>query len=601
MRRGLSLLFGALKPYWWQTLLSLSLVVTGIALEAIALVSLAPLFQLVSDNGGEIESPEGVFGTLKAVLGWIGVEYTATSLIAAIAAIFLLKSAVSIAGEIGRSWIQMEYERTLRNELTANVVTARLEYVQRRSLGDISNVLISQVSRAANTLGQFVTVLATLGMVITYLVFAALVSLPATIGLVVVIGFTGTAAIFVFRATNRWAVVVLGIVARLHQRVGEIVWGFMVLKSMDGEQDAVTRMRRETAEMKRVMMRSSILRAASASALEPGIVVALIAVLVLREVGGIELTAVGVIGLILFRTFQRLYSASIAVGFLGDGVPSVAISQELGAELRANREPEGGLPVPDFQYLEFSDVGFSYSDDPPALENIDLRIDKGEIFGVVGLSGAGKSTMTALAMGLLTPTSGVVTVNGDPLIDIDRHEWRRRIGYVPQETLLFNASVMENITMGRSDISLEDVKWATGIAQADGFVERLSEGYASNVGDRGGLLSGGERQRIALARAIVTKPEILILDEATSALDSESERAFQDAIRRLRGEFTMIVVAHRLSTVLDADSLIVLEGGMVIESGPPQTLLAKPDSRFRRFFELQTTGAGQEPEAPPLE
>ena len=588
LARGIALLFKALRPYWWQSTLSIVLVVAGIIMEAIALVSLAPLFEIVADTDSEVTPPDGIFATLKNVLGWFGLDYTVTALIAGIAALFLIKGAVTVLGEVGRSWVQMEYERSLRNELTEDMVTAHLKYVQERNLGEISNVLISQVSRAANTLGQFITVLATVGMVVTYLAFAALVSIPATLGLIAVIAVTGAGAIFVFRATNRWAIVVLTIVGRLHQRVGEIVWGFMVLKAMDGERDAVTRMHRETAELKRVMMRSSILRAVSASALEPGLVVALVAVLVLREIGGIELTALGVIGLILFRTFQRLYTASIAVGFLGDGVPSLAVVNELGDELKENREQDDGVAVPPFESLEFRDVQFNYTDSSSAIDDVSLKISKGETLGIVGLSGAGKSTLTALAMGLLNPTQGMVTVNGLSITDLDRHQWRRCIGYVPQDTMLFNGSVFENITLGRAGIGPDEVNWASDIAQASGFIERLPDGYRSNAGDRGGHLSGGERQRIALARAIVARPEILLLDEATSALDSESERAFQVALGRLRGEFTLIVVAHRLSTVLDADRIVVLEGGKVVEIGSPQELLSQSDGHFRRFYELQT-------------
>ncbi len=161
---------------------------------------------------------------------------------------------------------------------------------------------------------------------------------------------------------------------------------------------------------------------------------------------------------------------------------------------------------------------------------------------------------------------------------------------MPQEGHLFNQSISENITLWRERVSREDIKRATSIAQAERFITRLPDAYDAPVHDRGSNFSGGERQRLALARALASGPELLLLDEATSALDSQSEKDFHDAIADLRGDYTIIAIAHRLSTVLEADTVVVLGDGQVLESGRPRDLLAIPDGHFRRYYDIQMVG-----------
>lgn len=225
--------------------------------------------------------------------------------------------------------------------------------------------------------------------------------------------------------------------------------------------------------------------------------------------------------------------------------------------------------------LEFRDVSFGYHSYEPVLEHIDLRVKAGEMIGLVGPSGAGKSTMINLIMRLYDPDAGQILVDGVDLRQIRQETLHRQIGVVLQETFLFTGSILDNIRFARQDVSLEEVIRAAKAANAHDFITRLPDGYHTWVGERGHTLSGGERQRIAIARALLTDPRILILDEATSSLDTESEYLIQQALKRLTAGRTTFAIAHRLSTLREADRLVVIDRHGIAEAGTHNQLLAQ--------------------------
>ena len=236
--------------------------------------------------------------------------------------------------------------------------------------------------------------------------------------------------------------------------------------------------------------------------------------------------------------------------------------------------------------VEFRDVDFAYARGPQVLADISLRIEPGEMVAVVGPSGTGKSTLVQLALRLYDPTAGAVLLDGVDLRDITLELLRRAMVPVFQEPYIFRGSIIENIRYGRSDVSEARVAEIARSAHADRFIDALRNGYASPVGPRGTWLSGGERQRLALSRALLRDAPILLLDEATASVDSETEELIQDAIERFAGQRTILVVAHRLSSVRRADRVIVLDRTRIVETGPPEGLLLN-DTRCRDLFAAQ--------------
>ncbi len=234
-----------------------------------------------------------------------------------------------------------------------------------------------------------------------------------------------------------------------------------------------------------------------------------------------------------------------------------------------------GEPVATFQTdLRLEGVGFRYQDRHPAVESIDLVIPKGARLGVVGETGSGKSTLLDLVMGLLEPTSGMIRIDGVPLTDANRANWQAQIAHVPQAIYLADSSIASNIAFGEPEdlIDSEQVRAAAELAHVDAFIRDLPEGYATLVGERGVRLSGGQRQRIGIARALYKRTPVLVFDEATSALDDATEQAIMASILAVGGDVTLLMIAHRTSTLAGCDRIIKLAGGHVVETGSYEEL-----------------------------
>jgi ATP-binding cassette subfamily B protein len=236
--------------------------------------------------------------------------------------------------------------------------------------------------------------------------------------------------------------------------------------------------------------------------------------------------------------------------------------------------------------VEYRNVSFAYKPDQPVLKNLSLLALPGEAIALVGSSGAGKTTLANLLPRFYDPQVGQIFIDGVDVRDVTLSSLRRQIGIVPQETILFAGTIAQNIAFGQGDLDLDAVQNAAKIANAHQFIDEFSQGYQTWLGERGVNLSGGQRQRLAIARAVLLNPRILILDEATSALDSESEALVQEALERLMQNRTVFIIAHRLATVRRADRILVLEQGQVVESGTHAELLDK-GGRYARFYAQQ--------------
>ncbi|MGI5951027.1 MAG: ABC transporter ATP-binding protein [Brooklawnia sp.] len=315
----------------------------------------------------------------------------------------------------------------------------------------------------------------------------------------------------------------------------------------------------------------------------------LVGVAVLTLAASIDLGVVGAVMLLMLRSLsygQQLSTASAAIAAY---LPFLEGVEETVQRYSSNQAPTGTARPASVVPLEMKDVAFSYQSDRPALADVTFRLEPGEALGVIGPSGAGKSTLAQLLLGLRPPARGTVTVSGVPLDEVDRDWWTERVAFVAQDALLFTGTVAENIRFFRTGLSDEDLRHAARQANVLNDIEALPSGFDTHLGERGSQLSGGQKQRLSIARALVGEPELLILDEPTSALDGASEALIRETLAGLHGQLTVVIIAHRMSTLDNCDRIMVIEDGRVTALNTPARL--RQDSAFYRNA-LSVAGIG---------
>jgi ATP-binding cassette subfamily B protein len=365
----------------------------------------------------------------------------------------------------------------------------------------------------------------------------------------------------------------------LTTRVEQNLRGARVVKAFAQEEREIQDFERENEKWYELTRRSSRVQATGTSMLQ--LMANLASVFILWYGGSMVIRSELTLGeLVAFTTY--LGQLLNPMRLLGMFIPAIAMAGaaaervfEILDAIPEVQETPGAPAMPPFQgYVRFEKVSFSYGKRREVLKDISLEARPGEIVALVGPTGSGKSTIIHLIPRFYDPTEGRITIDGVDIRSVSLRSLRSQIGIVLQETTLFAATIRENIAFGRDDASEEEIVEAAKAAQAHEFIMQMPRGYDTLVGERGITLSGGQKQRIAIARAILTNPRLLVLDDATSSVDSETELAIQQALDRLMQGRTTFVIAHRLSTVMRADQILVLDRGRIVARGKHEDLLA---------------------------
>tara|TARA_Y100001970_G_C14037574_1_gene751941 strand:- start:92 stop:1057 length:966 start_codon:yes stop_codon:yes gene_type:complete len=308
----------------------------------------------------------------------------------------------------------------------------------------------------------------------------------------------------------------------------------------------------------------------------------------LGQINNIPFSAITIVFFSLFRIVPIIAQILQGKTNISTFIPAYDQIQDLKNEAKVLKRRDGTLNFASLNdSIRFKNVTFSYPQKEPVLIDLSLTIKKGDMTAFIGQSGSGKTTIVDLILGLYHPQNGCIKVDANELSEISINSFRQKIGYVPQEPELFNMSIKDNLMWSNHQAKESDIWNACKLANADKFINKLPDKLETILGDRGVRLSGGQRQRLSLARALIRNPDILILDEATSSLDTESEKLIQSSIDGLAGDITVIIIAHRISTIKNADMIYVLESGVVVEKGTYDSLTSLENGVFTTIINNQ--------------
>ena len=554
------------RRYHWRFLLLTLLGLAAGICGGIGITAVIPLFSLFSTTeAGTV--PDTITRFITELFSILHLPLTPAWLLSFIVLLFIAKAGVQFLSKYLTDKNTFEFAQRMQRSLFTNTLQASWPYLLQQKVGYLERFILNDARNAAGILGLVGSSIMLGTSMAMYTTVALSISIPITLATVAfgVVLFLAIKPVF---AKTRRLNSRLALLEKItNHYITENIIGMKLVKAFRSEMPIAHHGRTYFAELFSLNTRQVFYSYLTGIFAEPA-GFAFIAVLFLLsyQKPGFNIVAFGVTMYLVQRVFSFVQSFQGQLQTINGMVPYLQNVMRYRREVREHREQDVGTK--DFRFdtaIEFQHVSFAYEESRTILSDVSFRIEKGHMIGIVGPSGAGKTTIVDLLLRLLAPTSGSLLVDGVSLADIRLSRWRGNIGYVPQEIFLLNDTIENNVRFYGESISEEDVKDGLRLANALEFVDQLPEGIKTVVGERGVTLSGGQRQRIALARALARRPAILILDEATSNLDAASEAVIQKAILGLQHTVTIIVIAHRVSTIEHADRTIVVNNGHIQE------------------------------------
>ena len=491
----------------------------------------------------------------------------------------LLRSVLGYASAVLATISRVRIVEDLRMRIVDQLQSVSLSFFARSRGGDLLNSLMNEITRSATTLGALFTLINETTMLIVYLGLMVWISWEMSLIVLVFFGALSYGLTFLIRRVRAHGEAITETSAHFTSRLNEFIQGIQTVVAFNRQADERDRLERATRGFANAVIATN-LRRALIKPLTQGVVSTGLIVLIVVAVQFLVLEGALDLAFLLAFLFALLRMIPTVLNLnniRGDWAENRAGLANIAQLLRTSDKPyltNGTRSAPPLRKaITMENVDFAYTTGPKVLHDVSITLQRGTTTAFVGGSGAGKSTLADLIPRFHDPTAGRVLYDGIDLRDLDVHSLRDRIAIVSQKTFIFNDTVHANIAYGRPGATRAEIEAAAGQANALDFIEEMAHGFDTSLGDQGIRLSGGQRQRLAIARALLKDPEILILDEATSALDSISEKAVQSSLERLMEGRTVVAIAHRLSTIEHADWVVVLEHGRVVEQGPYHELL----------------------------
>lgn len=581
------------KPYPGLIILTILLGFSGALFNGVSTALIVPVILRIVGQEVDLSGAPAIIKKIMYPFDNVPENYRILVMAGAIIFTILLKNLASYASTLASSNLTRRLTSDMREAGLQLLLDIDIDYYTKMKVGDLINSLGGEIGRAATAIGSTVKLII-LG--ITILVFVGLllsISWQLTIAATVLLSCVTLVNQYAIYRSKKFGKQLSDMSKAYSIAVLEILSGIRLVKATGNEEKEFYRIKKLIRDREKADFQSQVNSEAIAPVSEVmGITALLLIVFLSRTFFAQQITSLSAVMLTYLLVLLRVLPLISQLNTIRSSFASTASSVEIVADfLRLDNKPlmgSGKIPYTKLQKgIHFKWLSFAYpGHDKLVIKDVDLYIPRGTTLALVGSSGAGKSTLADLLPRFYDPTSGCITIDGVDLRDFDLKSLRKAMGIVSQDTFLFNDTVRKNIAYGRPEATDEEIIIAAKRANAYEFIIKLPQGFDTLIGDRGVMLSGGQRQRLAIARALLQDPEILILDEATSALDTVSERLVQSALDDLSRDRTTLVIAHRLSTVQKADQIAVLDQGRVVEVGNHEELLQK-GGFYSRLYAMQ--------------
>ncbi len=558
---------------------------------------LMPVLQYVSE-GTDIKQQNELTSVWKAIVAvteYLSLPLNLVTLLSLAFIPILLRQFFYYMGQSCSIRIRNKAIERIRSEGVSKFLRTDLDFFVKYGQGNLISALTVEAQRGGNAISKSMDLVSSIVLVVMYTVLLFLLSPLLTV--IAVIGFT---LIFLLtrpliRLSKQYSAKISEHNKNMYKQIGDKLYGIRLIKMRFQEKNDSEKVGMIINKLSTYMTKAETAGVKIMTIVEPSAIFSIFLILyVAVEFFSMNLASVGILLFVLLRLSPHIKTFNITLQAINANTSSLEYVRKTIKDAEALRLIHSG-PVK-FSRLKhdivFDRVGFSYdqySGKSGVLKDISVRIPCESFTAIVGSSGAGKSTLVDLIPRLKDPTSGEIRIDGVSIKEYDLKSLRSKIGFLTQETFLFNDTVFNNLTYGLNGrVTMSDVESAVSKTRSNMFIAEMPDGYRTIIGDRGIRLSGGQKQRLALSRLILQDPEIIILDEYTSSLDSESEMYIQEAMDDVRRGRTMIVIAHRLASIRQADRILVLENGEITESGKLSILL-NDSNTFKRIFESQVS------------